>query len=123
MKKILLALVFVLASTTSFARQYIQCGTSHSWDRFVINLDGDNSTFFYTNGAHQDDEIRIIKKLIAIDTNIFQTVDNEIVEVVTVPKEVLGKASDYFNVHLSVTRLSDSYNIEMSLVCFSSIHD
>lgn len=115
----------MLVSSSAFARQYIQCAASDSWDRAVINLNGDKSTLFMTNGVHQDDEIRVLKKLFFVGNNgqdaLFETRDGDVKEVVHVPANVIGKYSNYFVVVMEMS--SANQNAKFALSCYSAIYD
>jgi hypothetical protein len=115
----------MLVSSSAFARQYIQCAHNDSWDRAVINLNGDKSTLFMTTGVHQDDEVRVLKKLFFVGNNgqdaTFETRESEVKEVVHVPSNVIGKYSNSFVVVMEMS--SANQNAKFAMSCFSSIYD
>ncbi len=122
MKTLLIAL---LLSTAASARQYIQCADSNSWDRTVINLDGENSTLFMTTGVHDPDELRILKDLDFVGTDeSFTTYKTAgvIEETVVIPNESIGVASSYFEVEITLKNTQNQAQRTRSVGCFSSIH-
>lgn len=122
--KLKLFAIFVLILNVAHARQYIQCAHPNSWDRAVINLDGDRSTLFMTNGVHLPDEIRVLKKLYFVDVvddvHVFET-KGDVTEKIYLPTENFGRASSFFYVELELTKGSYSQTVEMS--CFSIIYE
>lgn len=122
-------LLILISSTQLFARQYIQCGTTNSWDGAVINLDGENSTLFMTNGVHLPDEDRVdVLKDLHFDHNsethaVFVTDTEDVQEVVHVPLSVIGKYSQSFAVTMEHIRLSDGYSYAREMYCFSAIYE
>ena len=122
--KILILLITL--STLAFGRQYIQCAHSNTWDRTVINLDGDQSTLFLTTGVHDPNELRILKDLYlqskGDDFTVFETRDGLIKEEVEIENQYLDRALDYFPVTFSMTKVDSGYSQTFELGCFSSIH-
>ena len=111
------------------ARQYIQCADRDSWDRAVINLDGENSTLFMTNGVHlpPGDEIRELKRLLFVGKDKsyarFETRSGSVSDQVMIPLEALGVASNSFQVILGHKNLQNGYERERVLGCFSSVFE
>ena len=122
--KLLLALL--LLNTTAYGRQYIQCADSNSWDRIVINLDGENSTLFMTTGVHDPDAQNTLKplKLVEItDTHHYFQTEGEIQESIELSNADFGRASQYFQVHVTRTLVASGESKSKQLGCFSSIYD
>lgn len=128
MKSVILLFSIVLSSS-AFARQYIQCGDSTSWDGAVINLDGENSTLFMTNGVHLPDEDRIemLKDLFFESEDsthiIYITNEGTIKETVKIPREIIGKYSNGFEVILGHLNTENGYKLEHVMYCFSAIYN
>lgn len=127
MKSLLLVLAIVLSSS-AFARQYIQCGDRTSWDGAVINLDGDNSTLFMTNGVHLPDEDRVdmLKDLqfeIKDATHSTFVTDGTVKDYVKVPNDVIGKYSNSFEVIMGHLNTVTGYTRERIMYCFSAIYN
>lgn len=129
MKRLAFILALLTFSSLSFARQYIQCSSlnPNSWDRMVINLNGENSTLFMTNGVHQPDEIRVLKQLFYIETNetstIYKTQDTHVIETVTIPNEFINVYSNYFLVNINMERVSDGISRNFDVSCYSALYD
>lgn len=129
MKKLALIFALLTFSSMSFARQYIQCASldANSWDRMVINLNGDKSTLFMTNGVHLPDEIRVLKELVYAETNetstIYKTQDSPIIETITIPNEFINVYSSYFLVNVNMERVSDGYSQNFDVSCYSALYD
>lgn len=126
MKTILLVALMAI-SVPAFSRQYIQCGDSDSWDRAVVNLNGDESTLFMTTGVHDPDELRILKDL-NFDSEtatevIYRTNDGPVVEYVSIPLEAIGVYSNYLVVTISHTNTSSGYTQSRQMSCFSAIYN
>lgn len=125
---ILLALTF---SGLSYGRQYIQCGSldANSWDRMVINLNGEESTLFMTNGVHlpPNEEIRVLKKLVYVETTetstIYTATDANVIETVTIPNEFINVYSNFFLVNINMERISDGYARNFDVSCYSALYD
>jgi hypothetical protein len=130
-------LIYLLVLSCSFiqldasARQYIQCALPDTWDRAVINLDGENSTFFMTNGVHLPDEIRVLKgiELLSEDSEhtVYQTrqEDNQrygIREKISIPSPFINIPANSFDVELTIQRESDGYSQRLTLDCFSALY-
>jgi len=124
MFKLIIAL-FTL-STIASARQYIQCAHPNSWDRAVINLNGDQSTYFMTTGVHDPDEIRVLKTLelsvLGDDFNVYTTSTGPVREEITIATEYIDRALGYFPVSLKLIKLDSGYSQTIQMGCFSSIH-
>lgn len=125
--KYLLVLLTVFASE-AFSRQYIQCSDYNSWDRVVVNLDGEKSTLFMTNGVHlpPEDQIRILKDLKKYSETATEEVyktSGETIDTVIVPKEHIGVASSYFEITLKHENVVRNLSRERQMGCFSSIHE
>jgi hypothetical protein len=125
--KILALLTVITFSLPAFSRIYIQCADSNSWDRAVINLNGDQSTLFMTNGVHLPDEIRVLKDLSLVSEStqelVYETTDGNIKDVVFIPVEDMQSSPNYFMVDLQHTRISSGYSQTRSMSCFSSTHN
>lgn len=125
--KISIFLITLLCSQLSFARQYIQCADHHSWDRAVINLDGERSTLFMTNGVHLPDEVRVLKKLNLVEQNEFSvtyaTNEGSIIDRVYIPLLVLNRASQSFEVDMEHINTQNNYSQTRQMGCFSSIYN
>lgn len=116
----------MIFSLTVEARQYIQCSNPNTWERFVINLDGDESTFFATNGVHLPDEQRILKDLFFErsdnDFTYFVTSSSATKETIIISNDYLNRALSYFVLDL-VIRFNTSHEEKIfTLNCFSSIY-
>lgn len=68
MRSTLLILLSLFFTSSVYARQYMQCSGSE-WNNYVINLDGDNSTFFHTTGVHLPGEERTLLPLRLAEQN------------------------------------------------------
>lgn len=127
--KLSILLILLVISAPAMARQYIQCGVTNSWDGAVINLDGDNSTLFMTNGVHLPDEDRIdlLKDLYFDSKNethtVYVTDQGKIKDVVKVPNNVIGKYSSSFEVIMGHVNTENGYSRERVMYCFSAIYN
>ena len=124
----ILALLSVMAfSLPAMARVYIQCADSNSWNRAVINLNGDESTLFMTNGVHLPNELRVLKDLSLVaesaDELVYETNDGNIKDVVFIPVRDMQSSPNYFQVDLQHTRISSGYSQIRVMSCFSSTHN
>ncbi len=127
MKSLIIILAITLSSS-AFARQYIQCGDRTSWGGAVINLNGENSTLFMTNGVHLPDEDRIdMLKDLFLDsqdaTHMIYTTEGRIKDFVKVPNEVIGKYSSSFEVIVGHLNTENGYTRERVMYCFSAIYN
>lgn len=128
MKSLIIILSIVLSSS-AFARQYIQCGDRTSWDGAVINLDGENSTLFMTNGVHLPDEDRVdmLKDLFfkgeSSSHAIYETNTGRIKDYVKVPLEIIGKYSSSFEVIMGHLNTENGYTRERVMYCFSALYN
>ena len=125
--KAILLVALLAASLPAFSRQYIQCGSSNSWDRAVVNLNGDQSTLFMTTGLGDPNELRILKDLYfdsETDTDlIYKTNQGPIVDYVSVPKSVIGKYSNYFIVSMTLVNTQSGYSSTREMSCYSAIYN
>lgn len=127
MKLIIISLMLV--SLNSFARQYIQCADNNSWDRAVVNLNGDNSTLFMTNGVHLPDEdrVEVLKKLTfkekTLSHHIYVTNSLPIIDVVKVPNDFINVYASNFEVVMGHTNTNNGYTSERTMYCFSALYD
>lgn len=127
MKFIFILLVLVFSITAS-ARQYIQCSDSNSFDRFVINLDSDQSTFFYTNGVHlpDDSQIRSLTELSfdreTNESQIFVTSLHSSNLFIEIKKSDLDISSNYLEIDFDFINRDGESIKNFSVACFSSIH-
>lgn len=118
-------LITLLITTAASARQYIQCSDMNSWDRTVINLDGEESTLFMTTGLQDPDELRVLKELNFVAEDEFVTTyktDGQIEEIVTIPNEFIGVATSYLEVEITLRNIQSNHEVTKSLGCFSSIY-
>jgi hypothetical protein len=122
--KHILALVIFITSTSTFARQYIQC--SHSdpqyTDVMVLNLTTKKSgTLFLSSGMQNPDDERILVNVeFQESTNqnyVYRVISSGVIGIVTVPEMVIGKSSNSFFIHL----LFNGY--EVNFGCFSRIYE
>ena len=124
--KSLFVLFALIISSAAQARQYIQCAEDNTFNRVVINLDGEKSTLFITNGVHFPDEERIVKQLRYIETQnnfaIYGTNEGSTKETIYIPINKLNVASSNFQVTIQVDEMLKSAFYEVDLSCFSSIH-
>lgn len=124
---VLLSIFSLGLSLQAQARQYIQCAHAHSYDRMVINLDGDQSTLFLTTGVHDPNELRILKDLFLVeagdDFHVYATNEGPVKEEIIIEKQYIDQALGYFTIDFKMTKLDDNYSQSFSLGCFSSLHD
>lgn len=120
-----LFIIFCILVIPAHARQYIQCGDADTTNAAVVNLNGDKSTLFMTDGVHLPDETRIVKKLYFVSTtNLvtkYETRSGDSKQTVIIPTEVIGKRSNNFNITFDIESTEASFPYEMS--CFSSIYE
>ena len=127
MKLIILITIFTF-SIPAFSRQYIQCGDTNSYDGTVINLDGENSTLYMTNGVHLPDADRIsrLKSLIFHSQNDhfvnYTTAEGKILDTVSIPAHIIGEYSNSFAVTMSHLNTENGYASERVMYCFSAIY-
>lgn len=127
MKTILIFLLFVI-SVAAHSRQYIQCADNDSWDRVVINLNGDRSTLFMTNGVHLPDEDRVdvLKPLSLAQQDAYETTyktsQGRILEYVKIPNAMLGVASNYFEISMGHLDQEGRLLHARVMGCFSSVY-
>jgi hypothetical protein len=118
--------LLLILSSLAYGRQYIQCATQNTWDRMVINLDGEKSTLFLTTGVHDPNELRILKDLYLQSTGddftVYETRDGLVKEEIEIENQYLGRALGYFPVIMTMTKLESGYSQTLELGCFSSIH-
>jgi hypothetical protein len=124
--QILVITLLLFTSSLSHARQYIQCAHDNSWDRVVINLQGEKSTLFMTDGVHNPHEIRILKPLFFVDNDgsvaAYETNQGKVKEVVLIPAAKLGVPSRLFEVIMRMQSHSGDHYAEFKLGCFSAIY-
>ncbi len=137
MKSHLLKLSFALTALVALtaqaaeARQYIQCAYADTFDRMVVNLDGERSTLFLTDGVHNPDEIRILKKLQEVQGTathaVFQTLPlnsaDDVQETVTIAREFVGVANPDFDLELTMTQRSTGRSQTFEFNCFSALYE
>lgn len=124
--KILIVLLFVILNTSAFARQYIQCAHENSWDRMVINLDGDQSTLFMTSGVHLPDAVNVLKVLNFIDAdqnNHYYETTGDVYEEIIISNDFINKALSNFEVIIKIIDTKSNYQREAKVSCFSSIYN
>lgn len=126
MNKFLLIMMMAF-SFSAFSRVYIQCADMDSWDRAVINLNGEESTLFMTNGVHMPDELRILKDLNLVSETelelIYETQQGNIKDVVYIPVKEMIQSPSYFSVVLEHINMNSGHSHDRKLSCFSSIYD
>lgn len=127
MRLFAITVLFIMFSNTAIARQYIQCSDSHSWERLVVNLDGDKSTLFQTNGVHLPGEVRVLKKLKldSIDQNqslhIYKTISTDgVFETIVIPSEFINIRTNFMEITL--VRDNGNYKQEKEFICYSAIY-
>jgi hypothetical protein len=121
----LLFVLIALTAATAHARQYIQCSDAQSWDRMVINLDGDDSTLFMTTGLQDPDALNILKPLKLVDVtsshHFFKT-EGDIQELIQITSSDLGVASQYFDIMITYTNVISGQTSTKQMGCFSSLY-
>ncbi len=126
--RIQLIILLLIISPLSMARQYIQCSVSDSWDRAVINLNHQQPTLYMTNGVHLPDgcQISTLKDLFWINNSEnhahYETKEGQVIELIAIPLNVLGRALSFFEVDFTHLRIDASYQYSRKMQCFSSIH-
>lgn len=124
MKLLVITLAFF---TFSHARQYIQCAHPQTWDRMVINLDGEESSLFLTNGVHLPDEMRVLKDLyqqsVGDDFHVYETRLGPVKDEVIIETQYIDRALSYFPVQFKMTHIERNYSQSFELSCFSSIYN
>jgi hypothetical protein len=130
MKK--LFVLFIFFSAPLMARQYIQCHERANNQRVVINLDGENSTFFITAGVHVPPTRDDIKRLFFVEdskiSRIYRTEQYEGREglgkgafQIEISFEYIDKTLQYFEIP-SYLYLNDKDILYINnLACFSSV--
>jgi hypothetical protein len=126
-----ISLVAALLCFTSFAHahQYIQCFNTNpnTTDGTVINLDGAKSTLFMTTGLDDPEEIRILKpiKFLATegDKTFYQAKDNDSIETITLPTDIIGKNSKNFFAALELKKVDGSMVFTEELQCYSATYN
>lgn len=127
--KLVLAGLLLGMSFSAFSRQYIQCADPNSWDSAVINLDGEHSTLFLTNGVHLPDEqrVEVLKRLYFINDNgvyaLFHTNDGPVREYVKIPSAIVNTYSSNFNAVIGLENVENDFRREQTLVCFSALYE
>jgi hypothetical protein len=128
MKASIVFLLFLVTST-AFARQYIQCSDLDSWDRAVVNLNGDASTLFMTNGVHlpDDEQINVLKALYFSENTtthaVFVTDEGSVKDIIKVPLKAIGQYSSYVEVIFAHQNINSGYTYERVMYCFSAIYN
>lgn len=126
---LLITLLFSSLSWANTQRQYIQCADFNSFDRYVINLDGENSTFFYTNGVHlpDSDQIRFLHDLNFVESNnetFLYSVELPSSNLqILVPASEINGVSQAFEVKLNFINDSNTIFKQIIVSCFSSLHN
>jgi hypothetical protein len=120
-----LTIVLLITALNASARQYIQCAVSDSFDRAVINLDGENSTLFMTTGVHDPNEIRVLKKLrldeVTTTHHFYISHDQNSTETLMIPNEIIGEYASSFVVNFNHER--NDYQFSRDMYCYSAIYE
>lgn len=123
--KVFAIIALIIFSTTSYARQYIQCSEDSTTNRIVINLNDEQSTLFLTNGVHLPDSQRALKNLYYLSTQdhyvLYETDEGNSKETVFIPKDKIGVISNSFKVKLQSELVLKTTVYEVELSCFSNI--
>ena len=134
----MLVVLSILLSVNAFAkRQYIQCGIANSPNDtmgVVINLDGDSSTLYITNGFKFVDTVdftlKELHKVGEVDDQVkFETGKVKIhglgntKETIFINKINIELATQYLEVTMITKNLDNDYEQEITLSCFSSIYE
>lgn len=122
-----LFLFFILCLSPSlFARQYIQCADDQNFDRFVINLDGENSTLFSTSGVHLPQEDYRLEKIFFEgqdqDFHVYATRSQD-KQTVYIPGHIIGINSQLFYVNLIEQLANQKLPFSRQLACFSALYE
>lgn len=129
MRFFIVVFVSFFAMAASHAHQYIQCSDNSSFDRYVINLNNEQSTFFYTNGVHlpNDEQINFLTDLFVDSKNETQDIFFANIPsgkiVILIPSIELGHASSYFEVEYQFFNHEQQLSSKQKVGCFSSIHN
>lgn len=116
-------ITFLALSSTTYARQYIQCHTTdtNSTDVMVVNLDNEKSTLFLSSGMQNPEDERVLMKieLKRTDSNyhVFRAINFDKDVEVSVPSEIIGKRVRDFLIDLKF----DEYQLTYS--CFSALYE
>ena len=127
--KLFLLTVFFTFTSMAEAHQYIQCSNvdMNSDDRAVISLNGAKSTLFMTSGVADPDEVRVLKSISLLgvkgDKTIYQAQDDQTIETVIIPSEIIGKNSNYFSLTINLSSLDGTYKVSEEMSCFSSLYN
>lgn len=136
MRQLFVVLTIFLSVNAFAKRQYIQCGLANrpmETVGVVINLDGEDSTLYITNGYQTVDEVEFtlkeLKKVGEVDGRVkFETGIVKIrglgntKETIFIDKINIDLASQYLEVTMITKDLETEYELEVLLSCFSSIH-
>jgi len=125
-----LSLVLFLGASQAHARQYIQCAADGTFDRMVVNLNGSRSTLFLTDGVHNPDEMRILKRIQEVEGTathaVFESLpmneQDDVLDRVMIPREWIGKASNSFDIEFQMIERSTGRMGTYSFSCFSSLY-
>lgn len=127
--RILLCLLALSLYITVEARQYIQCSQIDSFESVVVNLNGEQSTLFLTQGVHLPDGVNVLKSIKKLEENdefdIYHSIDQDsaILERIFIPVEIIDTASNYFNIVIEFINLETDFSMDVEYSCFSSIYD
>ena len=123
MKSLVLALA-LMVSTSSFARQYIQCSIPEydSTDVMVVNLQTETTgTLFLSSGMQNPDDERVLVDIqfekIENGDHVFKVVHEEAEGRVFIPSFAIGKSVDKVEVDLNFIGYSFTYS------CFARIYN
>lgn len=124
--RIILISIISLISFSVFSRQYIQCAFEDSWNRMVVNLDGDQSTLFLTNGLHLPDARNMLRPLKFenqySDQTTFRT-EGEIYHRLIINNEDLNVAKSYFTLDILFFDTVKDISEKFTVGCFSSVYN
>lgn len=122
--KSLLALVVLLAATSAFARQYIQCSSTdiYTTDVAVLNIQSKNTgTFFISSGMQNDETERALFKIEGAkekgDKVVFAISHKYGKGEVSIAKADIGVSSNFVQVEAVINGIPSSYS------CFSRIYN
>lgn len=122
--KAFIVVALLLASSVSYARQYIQCSDRniYSTEVAVVNLVTEaGGTLFLSSGMQNSEDERILLQ-IAFDKaedgfHFYKVINNAYAGSVRLPSDVVGKRADFLIVDVNYASFSISYS------CFARIYN
>ena len=127
MKTLLFFFIGTLISIKVYPRQYIQCAEDNSFNRIVVNLNGDQSTLFMTNGVHIPGHDRKVYNIQLFDESstfiTYKSISSNNNYYIMIPRTRINTASRLFYITFSKLTVDESLVFEKKLGCFSSIHN